>query len=427
MSRILVTDRGGESSANVPRQRPWHRAWHLFAVALAVSGCGRHLPLTPESRAEGARAGGVEAKAQAYVNGSPLHIEGVLGPGALYAIDVPAEWNGDLVLYMHGIKPAFAPVDLPGDFEDFNALLGMLLGEGYAVAHSSYSENGYAVPEAARQTRQLSGVFADAVGEPRRTLLIGQSLGGVVGQLLVEKFPQKYAGAFFVSGVVGGSAFEVDFLATIRVLFDYFYPGVLGGDLFHVPDEPFPQDRVVAAIMSDAGTGLGAMARIKQCRVPVDMPVEHLPEFIITALGAQWIGGEDFFDRTHSHSLFDNRDVVYEALAPGLLPEPLLADLNARVARWSATPDAEAWLSNYYEPTGDLRLPMLALHNHWDPVVPTLHEDIYAEKVAAAGRSEFLLQIREGGFGHRKFEASRIFEAFQHLASWVNSGVKPPA
>ena len=40
------------------------------------------------------------------------HYEGVIGPGALYEIDVPAVWNGDLVLYAHGIVQASLPVAL---------------------------------------------------------------------------------------------------------------------------------------------------------------------------------------------------------------------------------------------------------------------------------------------------------------------------
>ena len=42
-----------------------------------------------------------------------MHYEGHTGPGSLYEIDVPQDWNGALVLYAHGIVPADAPVMLP--------------------------------------------------------------------------------------------------------------------------------------------------------------------------------------------------------------------------------------------------------------------------------------------------------------------------
>jgi hypothetical protein len=38
------------------------------------------------------------------------HYGGALGPGSLYEIDVPATWNGDLVLYAHAIVQASLPV-----------------------------------------------------------------------------------------------------------------------------------------------------------------------------------------------------------------------------------------------------------------------------------------------------------------------------
>ena len=38
------------------------------------------------------------------------HYAGAIGPGSLYEIDVPAAWNGDLVLYAHGIVQESLPV-----------------------------------------------------------------------------------------------------------------------------------------------------------------------------------------------------------------------------------------------------------------------------------------------------------------------------
>ena len=41
------------------------------------------------------------------------HVEGETGPGALYALDMPIAWNGDLVVYAHGIVDPVLPKWLP--------------------------------------------------------------------------------------------------------------------------------------------------------------------------------------------------------------------------------------------------------------------------------------------------------------------------
>lgn len=49
----------------------------------------------------------------ALVTATPLvpaaaqeHVEGQTGPGSSYALDLPADWNGDLVVYAHGQQPS---------------------------------------------------------------------------------------------------------------------------------------------------------------------------------------------------------------------------------------------------------------------------------------------------------------------------------
>jgi hypothetical protein len=79
----------------------------------------------------------------------------------------------------------------------------------------------------------------------------------------------------------------------------------------------------------------------------------------------QLIGLNDFLDRTHGHSFFDNASIQYTS---ALMPPELLADLNSRVERHQRAPDAGAYLENYYEPSGQLLIPVLALHTTRDPV-----------------------------------------------------------
>src|SRR5512132_4369251 len=86
------------------------------------------------------------------------HFEGDIAPGSGYEIDVPAAWNGALVLYAHGLIQAGLPVAPPSALPDYVALRTALLSNGFALAASSFSSNGWALADAVRRTHQLSGL-----------------------------------------------------------------------------------------------------------------------------------------------------------------------------------------------------------------------------------------------------------------------------
>ena len=74
-------------------------------------------------------------------------VNGQLGPGALYRLVRPANWNGSLVLYAHGFVPKSEPVAFAAEG---NLIISLLAPQGFAVALSSFSENGWAVKDGAQ-------------------------------------------------------------------------------------------------------------------------------------------------------------------------------------------------------------------------------------------------------------------------------------
>ena len=393
----------------------------LLVTALSLAGCDRHDPVSPVSDSESPVVSSVRASERsAELRGVAAEsVEGRIGPGALYSLHRPDNWNGDLILYAHGYTPPQAPISLP----DISELRDQLLGLGYGVALSSYSENGYALKDGAQRTQQLRGLFVSRFGVPHRTFLFGVSLGGIVALKLAEQHPQHYAGALLVCAVAGGTAMEVDYISHVRVLFDYFYPGVLPGSLLELPPGTIFQPDVVDAIVQaivDNPQGAGAMAQVTQGPLPFADATE-LVNSIVQALGFQFVGLNDFLERTHGRSFFDNSDVVYT----GNLPPPLLQDINARVARYESTPDAQNFLRHYYQPSGDLKIPLLTLHTSRDPIVPTIHETFYGNLVTAAGHSDLLLQREVQRYGHCAYATSELVVAFQDLVGWAETGVKP--
>jgi pimeloyl-ACP methyl ester carboxylesterase len=361
--------------------------------------------------------------------------EGEIGRGSVYRIYVPDVWNGDLVLYAHGFKDLDEPI-VPPTADDWPALRDALLELGYATAYSSFSENGLAVKDGAQRTHQLRGIFCSKHGTPGRTYLAGHSLGGAIAIALAEKHPQHYAGVLPMCGMIGGSRAAIDYVGNVRVLFDFFYGSdVLPGSVLDIPDGVDLINDVVLpvieAIQDDPNPAL-AISQIDQTPVPFRDGVELVDAFV-RAIAYNYRGFSDIMGRTHGHTPFDNWDTVYS----GALPQPVLDAANAGVERYQRAPDATAYLSHYFEPTGDLMIPALTLHTRWDPIVPIFHEDLYREAATAAGKSDLLVQRTVFEYGHCTFGpdgddpveiAARVavmVQAFQDLVNWVENDIKP--
>lgn len=347
----------------------------------------------------------------------PQEVEGATGPGSLYKLFYPAEWNGDLVMYSHGYVAPGEPIALP----EVDPLPALLTGFGFGVAYSSFSENGYAIKDAVQRTRQLRGIFASRFGMPNRTYLAGHSEGALIALMLAEQNPKLFDGALPMCGLVGGGPLQVEYLLHLRVLFDHFYPGVIPGTVFDVPEgldfEAHVVPAVTLAILANPFPAI-EMAGVDQLEIPF-LSIAELIESILSGLYYDIVGTEDLLGRTHGRIMAGNLDTQYS----GSLDD---AALNAGVQRYEATPDAANYLEHWYQPDGRLAIPVVTLHTTRDGAVPFFHEAAYAAVVAAAGRSDMLLQRSVDGFGHCAFTVAAQVSAFVALRSWVETGVKPP-
>jgi hypothetical protein len=117
--------------------------------------------------------------------------------------------------------------------------------------------------------------------------------------------------------------------------------------------------------------------------------------------------------------------LVAPAPVPSALIASLIANSNVGVARYDITPDAQNYLDKYYVPTGRLTIPVVSVHNYWDPLVPFFHERALAEAAAAADASSMLLQRGVPNYGHCNFSTPLVVSSFQTLANWVTMGTKP--
>jgi pimeloyl-ACP methyl ester carboxylesterase len=378
-------------------------------------------------------------------------VEGETGPGSQYALYIPQNWNHEAIYYAHGIRPPSDPITL-NDQDNFFQVRDALGALGYAFAYSSFSENGLSVKDGAQRTHQLRGLLNSELPEKaQRNYAVGYSLGALVALELGERFPSQYDGVLTMCGMVGGSPSELQYIGDVRALFDFYYPGVMPGNVISVPSPPLmiPEitGRVIAAITPTAanpGAPLGLFAIASTSQTPLayvpsgSLGVPSSPAFqtlvtsLVYALYYQQIGTQDVVDRTHGHSPFDNRGRIYTmgtaaVPAPALTPviASMIAASNAGVARYDSPPDAQNYLNRNYSPTGNLQIPVVSVHNFWDPLVPFFHEGLLADAAAAAGTSANLLRRAVPNYGHCNFPTPLVVGSFTTLAEWVRTGTNP--
>ena len=120
--------------------------------------------------------------------------------GAQYRVEMPARWNGTLVLYSHGGFPEEYPP--PSIFlTNHPQTETWLLDHGYALAGSNFNPpTGYHVERALHDQTALLDWFEHNIGRPERTIATGQSLGATVALLLSERRPGRFAGVATVCG-----------------------------------------------------------------------------------------------------------------------------------------------------------------------------------------------------------------------------------
>lgn len=276
----------------------------------------------------------------------------------------------------------------------------------------------------AQTTHQLQGLFASRVSKPTRTYLVGTSEGGLIAVDLTESFAGQYDGTLAICGVVGGTPLHFQHTGDGRVLFDYFFPGVLPGDLLHMPNLDFsPGSPTYNAVLNSFVTGLFSPGQpTLQFANVAGLPGSNVNEIIFSGLTlvCAYPGFNELLQRTNGHNFYDNTRTVYS----GSFND---AALNSGVERYSSNPAGVNYVDKYYDPTGHLGIPVLTLHTTQEATVPFSQEAAYAGKVAGAGASNFLVQHSVNRYGHCNVKPEEILNSFQGLFLWVNYGIVPPS
>ncbi len=351
--------------------------------------------------------------------------------GAGYRIEVPANWNGDLVMWAHGYRGTGLELTV-----DNHPLREFLIASGYAWAASSYTSNDYNVGDGVKSTRQLASFFNGLVGQADKVYITGASMGGHITAVSIEQYPNAYAGAMPICGVLADVElfdFFADFNLAAQFLggssqqgFPIADPAMwLGADLPAIKSNLSAVPGGWPVALNPAGQNLKALTQLRSggARPNFDqawlfwnaVAVDFLFNLAIDT-GTIPVNG----------SGVDNSDVIYQFdLDPTL--NPAEQAFNDGVLRMTADPQARHpnGLAGVPPTSGDITVPVLSLHNLGDLFVPFHNEVIYGRRVAASGKSDLLVQRAIRGVNHCDFTGLELIRGFSDLVTWVETGVKP--
>ena len=132
-------------------------------------------------------------------------------------------WNGTLVIWSHGYRPAspistnpldpsegMTQVDRRQRWRPRRTLRRQLLNDGYALTGSAFASNGWDVQDGVRANEDLYSYFSKTFGTPNRVYIWGASLGGLITQTLAEKHSEWVSGVAPTCGVLGGTNLNLD-------------------------------------------------------------------------------------------------------------------------------------------------------------------------------------------------------------------------
>lgn len=374
-------------------------------------------------------------------------------PFAAYRIEVPANWNGELVMYAHGYAGEGSVLGA-----NDSAIRRHLIQNGYAWAASGYSKNSYDVRAGVEDTNKLALAFSTITGKaaPTRTYIIGHSMGGHITTAALEeetlvtaRNKVRYAGGVPMCGVMaetemfnfsaaqGMAALQLSGLnaalpATLNPR--QRYQMLLGADL-NPNSVKLPAHQALFNNFPTTGFTPKGTAGTQYASVVKNLTGGSRPLFDIgLSYGGSYVGGTyaNFgVDGTLTGLLtkysLDTTKITYTIDGDSAAS----AALNSAVPRLSAdannNPPRRDGLRWVPITAGKPYAPMVSIHTLGDMFVPFSMQQVYRQRLVAAGaaRADRVVQRAIRGASHCDFTNAEMQAAFDDMVRWVKQGTKP--
>lgn len=379
---------------------------------------------------------------------------GTIG-GADFRVEVPARWNGTLLLFSHGYY--FPGNPLPEiHLANRRETEAWLLDHGYALAASRFQGDGtgYLYEPAMRDQTALLDWFETHVGRPRRTVVTGPSMGATISVLLAERNPHRFDGVAAFCG-------EYDVNATFNMGLDIIFAikTLLAPDkdieLVRASDPMASTEglteAVDAALTSEEGRARLALAAAlgnvtgwySAHQPPPTSPAERIrgqADWMKGAyiVGAGPLGRTDLERRAGGNPSSnvgvdyrrqlvrsDQYDLVRKAYRDAELD--LSADLRqlAAAPRISSDPAAVRYLYRYGVARGRTPAPVITLHTTGDGGVVPDQERWYGKQVRRVGQPSRLRQLYVERGQHCSISAAEEIVTLRALLRRIEDGRWP--
>ncbi|WP_327728326.1 alpha/beta hydrolase [Streptomyces sp. NBC_00487] len=391
------------------------------------------------------------ATPRAAATAAAERLTGTLPDGATWIADVPENWNGTLIVFSHGFGGRAAQ-NAPRE-----AVRLRLLEEGYALTGSSYdvSETLWGLESAERDQVATIAAVTEKIGEPTRTLAMGQSMGGLVNARLARSGDGGIDGALGLCGLVAGAndlhGYQLDAEYTIARLLLPDTPvklvdfaseaegAVTGRQLTDavVSAQKTPEGRARIALAA-AYLNLPTWASGEDRPAAGDWEEQQAQQYSWLAQGIlnRVVPARFHIEKALGGNNSGNKGIDYARLLSTSQHAPLvkalyreagldlradLANLTAH-AKIKAYPAAVAAGERTSSAGQGLAVPLLDIHTTADDLVPVEQENRFADRVRASGDGSLLRQAYVERQGHCFFTVAETVAALHALESRVDSG-----
>ena len=228
-----------------------------------------------------------------------------------------------------------------------------------------------------------------------------------------------FAGGLALCGSYGDFSRQINYFGDFRVVFDYFFPGLMPAEPLNIPDwlindwDTYYQTTIQPVLENPANA-----PEIEQLLTVVGAPYDSAFPMTntLTIQGLLWynvfatndgaakLGGQPFTNTIRMYAGSDDDHA-----------------LNAGVARFSADQTALDEIAANYQTSGELTVPLVTLHTTGDPIAPSWHATVYGDKVVAAGRSIWYDHVAVDRYGHCAFTPAEVLAAFGRLVEMAHT------
>ncbi|GAA4055497.1 hypothetical protein [Actinomadura miaoliensis] len=370
---------------------------------------------------------------------TPRELTGEHADGTAYVITVPPNWDGTLLLLANRER-----LDTP--FQDW------VTRQGFAVAGTD-SRPGWQLSTDLRNIAATRAVFAGKVGAPARTVVLGNSQGGLLTRGFVQYYGHLVDGALPACGGGAGTVAmwntKLDAAWALKTLVDPGSPLSLVDITDTAAEQAALTDLIGRAKATPQGRArialAAAFAQVPAWNDPaspepdpddLDALVDGWSAGLPFAVGAQvrapyeqfldgnpsWNTGVDYRRQLRVSGREKTINAIYRQAGADLSAD---LDRLARAPRIAADPDAVARAERFITFDGRLRDPVLTLHTVGDSAGPVSDERAYRETVNRTGAASLLRQTFVNRAGHCTFSVAERATALSVLLERIDTGRWP--